>query len=192
MRKKKVIQCILVIIMFCVIYAGFLQYNIYKHGHMKAIEDADYIIVLGSKVNGTNPSYSLQYRIDKAAEYLKAHEKTIAIVSGGQGKGEDISEALAMKKGLIKQNIDENRIIMEDKSTSTAENIKFSKPLIPANMKKGMIVTNDFHMFRAKKIAAKQGLQLEGLPAKTPKPIIISSNIREYLAITQYWFMNRI
>nr|WP_306472394.1 YdcF family protein [Bacillus toyonensis] len=178
--------------MICAVYAGFLQYNIYKHGHMHATYDADYIIVLGSKVNGTKPSYSLQYLIDKAAEYLKSHEKTIAIVSGGQGKGEDISEALAMKDGLIKQNIAEGRIIMEDKSTSTDENITFSKPLIPDNMKKGMIVTNDFHMFRAKKIAAKQGLQLEGLPAKTPKPIIIPSNVREYLAITQYWFMNRI
>ncbi|MBJ8097445.1 YdcF family protein [Bacillus cereus group sp. N11] len=192
MRKKKIIKYIIAIITVCAVYAVFLQYNIYKHGHMKATDDADYIIVLGSKVNGTKPSYSLQYRIDKAAEYLKSHEKTIAIVSGGQGKGEDISEALAMKQGLMKQNIAEDRIIMEDKSTSTDENITFSKPLIPANMKKGMIVTNDFHMFRAKKIAAKQDLQLEGLPAKTPKPIIISSNVREYLAITQYWFMNRI
>ncbi|MEI5889379.1 YdcF family protein [Bacillus cereus] len=192
MRKKKIIKCIIAIITVCAVYAVFLQYNIYKHGHMNATDDAEYIIVLGSKVNGTKPSYSLQYRIDKAAEYLKSHEKTIAIVSGGQGKGEDISEALAMKQGLMKQNIAEERIIMEDKSTSTDENITFSKPLIPANMKKGMIVTNDFHMFRAKKIAAKQGLQLEGLPAKTPKPIIISSNVREYLAITQYWFMNRI
>ncbi|PEE82091.1 YdcF family protein [Bacillus toyonensis] len=192
MRKKKIIKYIIAIITVCAVYAVFLQYNIYKHGHMKATDDADYIIVLGSKVNGTKPSYSLQYRIDKAAEYLKSHEKTIAIVSGGQGKGEDISEALAMKQGLMKQNIAEDRIIMEDKSTSTDENITFSKPLIPANMKKGMIVTNDFYMFRAKKIAAKQGLQLEGLPAKTPKPIIIPSNVREYLAITQYWFMNRI
>ena len=97
-----------------------------------------------------------------------------------------------MKNGLMKLKIAEDRIIMEDKSTSTDENIKFSKPLIPDNMKKGMIVTNDFHMFRAKKIAAKQGLQLEGLPAETPKRIVIPSNIREYLAITQYWFMNRI
>ncbi|TKI89301.1 YdcF family protein, partial [Bacillus wiedmannii] len=190
MKKKKIIKYIIAIIMVCAVYAGFLQYNIYKHGHTNATYDADYIIVLGSKVNGTKPSYSLQYRIDKAAEYLQSHEKTIAIVSGGKGKGEDISEALAMKNGLMKLKIAEDRIIMEDKSTSTDENIKYSKPLIPDNMKKGMIVTNDFHMFRAKKIAAKQGLQLEGLPAETPKRIVIPSNIREYLAITQYWFMN--
>ena len=67
---------------------------------MNATYEADYIIVLGSKVNGTKPSYSLQYRIDKAAEYLKSHDKAIAIVSGG--KGEDISEALAMKNELMK------------------------------------------------------------------------------------------
>ena len=75
MRKKKIIKCIIAIITVCAVYAGFLQYNIYKHGHMNATDDADYIIVLGSKVNGTKPSYSLQYRIDKAAEYLKSRTR---------------------------------------------------------------------------------------------------------------------
>ncbi|MBO1578513.1 YdcF family protein [Bacillus sp. XF8] len=192
LKKKKIIKYSLILIMIIVGYMSVLQYNIYKHGHMKAPEDADYMILLGAKVKGTEPSYSLQYRIDKAAEYLKAHEQTIVIVSGGKGKGEDISEALAMKKGLMKQNIAEQRIIMEDRSTNTNENIEFSKSLIPANKKKGIIVTNDFHMFRSKKIAEKQGLKVEGLSAKTPKPIMIQSNVREYFAITQYWFMNRI
>ena len=90
---------------------GILQYNIYKHGQMNATYEADYIIVLGSKVNGTKPSYSLQYRIDKAAEYLKSHEKTIAIVSGGKGKGEDISEALAMKNGLMKLKLQKTALL---------------------------------------------------------------------------------
>ncbi|KFN01882.1 YdcF family protein [Bacillus clarus] len=192
MLKKKIMKYSLVVMTIVAVFAGVLQYHIYKHGHMNAPEDAEYMIVLGSKVNGTKPSYSLQYRIDQAAEYLKSHEKTIAIVSGGQGKGEDISEALAMKKGLMKKDIPEERIILEDRSTNTDENIKFSKSLIPANMKKGMIVTNDFHMFRAKKIAEKQGLKLDGLPTKTPNPIIIQSNVREYLAIIQYWLTNRI
>ncbi|MCX2826614.1 cytoplasmic protein [Bacillus pseudomycoides] len=192
MKKKKIMKYSLVVIMIIVGYIGFLQYNIYKHGHMEAPNDADYMILLGAKVKGTEPSYSLQYRIDKAAEYLKTHEQTIVIVSGGKGKGEDISEALAMKQGLMKRNIAEQRIIMEDRSTNTDENIEFSKSLIPANKKKGMIVTNDFHMFRAKKIAEKQGLKVNGLPAKTPKSIIIQSNVREYFAITQYWLTNRI
>ncbi|KEK24707.1 YdcF family protein [Bacillus gaemokensis] len=191
LKKKKIIKYSLVLMMFIVSYIGILQYSIYKHGHMKAPDDAEYMILLGAKVKGSEPSYSLQYRIDKAAEYLKTHEKTIVIVSGGKGKGEDISEALAMKNGLVKQRIAEERIIMEDRSTNTDENIKFSKSLIPVNKKKGIIVTNDFHMFRAKRIAEKQGLKVDGLSAKTPKAITIQSNVREYFAITQYWLMNR-
>ncbi|WP_440603151.1 YdcF family protein [Bacillus sp. GB_SG_008] len=192
LKRKKWITYGMILLMIVVGYMSILQYIIYKHGHMEAPNDADYMIVLGARVKGTEPSYSLQYRIDKAAEYLKTHQQTIVIVSGGKGKGEDISEALAMKRGLIKQGIQEERIIMEDRSTNTDENIKFSKSLIPANKKKGIIVTNDFHMYRAKKIAEKQGLQLEGLSARTPKPIIIQSNVREYLAITKYWLMDQI
>ncbi|PEZ03611.1 cytoplasmic protein [Bacillus sp. AFS018417] len=192
LKRKKWITYGMILLMIVVGYMSTLQYIIYKHGHMEAPNNADYMIVLGAGVKGTEPSYSLQYRIDKAAEYLKTHQQTIVIVSGGKGKGEDISEALAMKRGLIKQGIQEERIIMEDRSTNTDENIKFSKSLIPANKKKGIIVTNDFHMYRAKKIAEKQGLQLEGLSARTPKPIIIQSNVREYLAITKYWLMDQI
>ncbi|MGG0239099.1 YdcF family protein [Bacillus rhizoplanae] len=192
LKRKKWITYGMILLMIVVGYMSILQYVIYKHGHMETPNDADYMIVLGARVKGTEPSYSLQYRIDKAAEYLKTHQQTIVIVSGGKGKGEDISEALAMKRGLIKQGIQEERIIMEDRSTNTDENIKYSKSLIPANKKKGIIVTNDFHMYRAKKIAEKQGLQLEGLSARTPKPIIIQSNVREYLAITKYWLMDQI
>lgn len=87
-KKKKMMKYSLVVIMIIVGYIGFLQYNIYKHGHMEAPNDADYMILLGAKVKGTEPSYSLQYRIDKAAEYLKTHEQTIVIVSGGKRKKE--------------------------------------------------------------------------------------------------------
>ncbi|MGG2066269.1 YdcF family protein [Bacillus sp. S14(2024)] len=192
LKRKKWITYGVILLMIVVGYMSILQYIIYKHGHMEAPNDADYMIVLGARVNGTEPSYSLQYRIDKAAEYLKTHPETTAIVSGGKGKGEKISEALAMKQGLMEQGIQEERITMEDRSTNTNENIQFSKSLIPTNKKKGMIVTSDFHMYRAKKIAEKQGLQLEGLSARTPKPVIIQSNVREYLAITKYWLMDQI
>ncbi|MDM5154243.1 YdcF family protein [Bacillus sp. DX1.1] len=192
MKRKKLIKYIFILFMIVVSYMGALQYTIYKHGHMEAPNDAEYMILLGARVKGNEPSLSLQYRIDKAAEYLKKHQQTTVIVSGGKGKGENISEASAMKRELMEQEIEEERIIMEDRSTSTDENIKFSKSLIPSNKQKGIIVTNDFHMYRAKKIAEKQGLQLDGLSAKTPKMIAIKSNVREYLAITKYWLMNQI
>ncbi|ABS21656.1 YdcF family protein [Bacillus cytotoxicus] len=192
LTKKKSIKYSLITMFIIIGYISFLQYEIYRHGHMEVKNDADYMIVLGTSVKGSKPSYALQYRIDAAANYLKQNERTIAILSGGQGKKEHISEALAMKRGLMKQGISEERMILEDRSTNTDENITFSKELIPPDRKKGLLVTNDFHMFRAKKIAEKQGLHLEGLSARTPKPIVIKSNIREYFAITKYWMLNRI
>ncbi|MFH7375954.1 YdcF family protein, partial [Pseudomonas syringae pv. tagetis] len=83
--------------------------------------------------------------------------------------------------------IDETRIILEDKSTSTVENIRFSQKLIPENLKKGLLVTNDFHIYRAKLIAKDEGLKTEGLPAKTPTVAIPKSYLREYLSITKYY-----
>lgn len=192
LKRKRFKKYCFIFIIITAVYMSTLQYIIYKHGHMEAPDDADYMIVLGARVKGTEPSYALQYRIDKAVEYLKTHPQTTVIVSGGKGKGEDISEALAMKRGLVAQGIQEERITMEERSSNTDENIKFSKPLIPTNKKKGIIVTNDFHMYRAKKIAEKQGVQLGGLSARTPKPIIIQSNLREYIAITKYWIMDQI
>lgn len=86
---------------------------------------------------------------------MKLYDKVIVIVFGGKGKGEDILEVLVMKNELMKLKIVEDCIIMEDKLMSIDENIKFLKFLILDNMKKGMIVINDFYMFRVKKIVVK-------------------------------------
>ncbi|WP_438825314.1 YdcF family protein [Bacillus sp. JJ1609] len=169
------------------IYVGFLHINIVHHGNMAAPKNADYIIVLGARVKGTVPSLALQERIDSAAEYLKENKNTIAIASGGKGPGEDISEAESIKKELVAHGIDESRIILEDQSTDTYENIGFSKKLIPEHAKSGVLVTNDFHIFRAKMIAVNEGLDLGGLPAKTPIQALLKSYIREYLALTKYY-----
>ncbi|QOS92749.1 YdcF family protein [Brevibacillus sp. JNUCC-41] len=168
-------------------YFGFLHMKIQESIHQQIPENADYLIILGARVKGSVPSLSLQYRIDKAAEYLKANKHTVAIVSGGKGPGEDISEAKAMQQGLIAQGIEEARIMMEDKSTTTHENIVFSKELIPDTAASGLIVSNDFHIYRAVEIARKEGLDLKGMPAKTPKVSLLKSYTREYLAITNYY-----
>ena len=150
----------------------------------------DYVIVLGAKVKGTIPSLSLQNRIDEAARFLIEHEKTIVIVTGGQGADEDISEAKVMQQGLIAQGIDEERIILEGKSTSTYENIIFSKALIPSGLDTGLLVTNDYHLYRASLIARQEGLDVTGLPAKTPGVTVVKSYLREYLAITKFYLDN--
>lgn len=168
-------------------YFGFLHMKIQESIHQQIPENADYLIILGARVKGSIPSLSLQYRIDKAAEYLTANKHTLAIVSGGKGPGEDISEAKAMQQGLIAQGIEEARIMMEDKSTTTHENIVFSKELIPDTAASGLIVSNDFHIYRAVEIARKEGLNMKGMPAKTPTVSLLKSYTREYLAITKYY-----
>lgn len=152
-------------------------------------KEADYLIVLGAKVNGTSPSQILGYRIDKAAEYLKEHPDTKVIVSGGQGADEGISEAEAMYEGLVKRGIDASRIFQETESTSTKENLDFSIQLMEkkgVNLKEEnvIIVTTNFHVFRGVKIAEKAGLiNVEGLSAKSVWYLVPFHYVREFLAI---------
>ncbi|MCM3664898.1 YdcF family protein [Mesobacillus subterraneus] len=181
----------LIITVVCgLLYVGFLHYKIIQHATPEAPKNADYIIVLGARVKGTVPSLALQFRIDHAAEYLKENPDTIAIASGGKGPGEDISEAESIKNELIAHGIKESRILLEDTSTTTYENIRFSKKLIPKNSELGLVVTNDFHIFRSKMIANNEGLELSGLPAKTPVQALLKSYVREYLALTKYFILN--
>ncbi|MGW6298942.1 YdcF family protein [Peribacillus butanolivorans] len=184
---KKAVKFVVIGVVALLVYFGVLHMKIQESSHQPIPEDASYLIVLGARVKGTVPSLSLQYRIDKAADYLKANKNTIAIVSGGKGPGEDISEAQAMQQELINQGIEEARIIMEDKSTTTIENIAYSKDLIPDPTATGLIVTNDFHIYRAVEMAKSVGLDMTGIPAKTPKVVLVKSYIREYLAITKYY-----
>lgn len=187
--RKKLLIVLGVLTFSTLLYLAFLHFKIREHTNLEVPNHVDYIIILGARVKGEIPSLSLQYRIDTAANYLKKNQKTIAIASGGQGTGEDITEAAAIKRGLIAQGIKGNRIIIENKSTDTKENIRYSKKLIPDHLETGLIVTNDYHLYRAKSIAKDQGMNLEGLPAQTPAVAIPKSYGREYLAITKYYLV---
>lgn len=146
---------------FWIVFLFFLIIEgiIYYHGKKAPISNADYLIVLGAQVRGNQPSKTLEARIKQAATYLKQHSNTIAICSGGQGPGELITEASAIKKGLISLGIEPNRILLEETSTNTVENILRSKILLPHRSElQVVLVTSDFHVFRAKHIAKKQGL----------------------------------
>lgn len=186
-KRRKSLVWLYIFLAAGVIYVGLLQLKISQYSDITAPKDADYLIVLGASVRGTVPSLALGERINAAADYLKKNKGAVVIASGGKGPGEDISEAESIKRELVKQGINESRIIMEDRSTSTYENIDFSKKLIPGGMKLGLVVTNDFHMYRAVSIASDYGLELQGLPAKTPKQAVLKSYTREYLAITKFY-----
>ena len=131
----------------------------------------DYIVVLGAKVNGTSPSRTLRERIDAAAEYLKAHPQAIAVVSGGKGDDEGISEAQCMFNGLVERGIDPTRVWMEDQAASTWGNLNLSLDLIEAKTgtrpTKIGLVSSEFHLYRAKLFAKECGVEAVGIPGKT-------------------------
>jgi uncharacterized SAM-binding protein YcdF (DUF218 family) len=168
---------------------GFLTFIILEgmiiiHGNKKPSNNADYMIVLGAQVRGTIVTKALKERLDKSIEYLEENENTIVILSGGQGNGEDISEAQAMNDYLISKGIGQDRILKEDKSKNTNENIMFSKKLIKGVNKKVVIVSNGFHIYRATILAKKQEIgQVEGLGAPTGDILVVSYYTREVFAL---------
>ena len=151
---------------------------------------ADALIVLGAAVHGDRVTWVLSNRLDTAAEYLDAHPNAICVVSGGQGDGESVTEASAMRKYLIeRKGIAPERILVEDKATSTLENFAFSKKLIDetlGNHASIAFVTTDFHVFRAGRVAKKAGIEAAGIAAPDVWYIRINNFLRECVGITVY------
>lgn len=148
-------------------------------------EPAEYLIVLGAQVKGTRVSQALSQRLERAEAYLREHEDTIVIVSGGQGQGEDISEAEAMKEWLTGRGIDEGRIRMEDRSVNTSQNIRYSRELMEDPEALAGIVSNDFHVFRAAHIAKAQGLKAVPVPAPSTIGMYPHYMVREAFAVVK-------
>lgn len=147
-------------------------------------KDIPYIIVLGAQVRGTKITQSLERRLVKALQYLKDNPQTSVIVSGGQGKYEDISEASAMAKYLQDHGIGKERVIIEDQSTSTRENLENSSRFIKDLNQPVGIVTNNFHMYRALQIAKQlQYRQIYALPASSNPILLPNYLVREFFGI---------
>lgn len=170
MKKLKIAFSVLVAAGITVL--GISAWIVMAEAKGSGCEDADYLIVLGAGVNGSDPSKSLQERIDAAAEFALSDPDCMVIVSGAQGPGEDISEAEAMRRALTSAGIDESRVIMEDRATGTDENLAYSLELIrrlgdePAE-KTIAVCSSEYHLYRAKKLAASLGFNAETVPAKT-------------------------
>lgn len=159
-----------------------LMIFIFIKGKSKAT-DQKIIIVLGCKVKGDKPSLSLLKRIESAYEFLIKNENCVAVLSGGQGADENISEAQCMYNLLREKGIDKNRLIIEDKSTSTDENIRFSKELI--NGREVAIATSEYHQLRAGMICKRHGLNAYAQSSKTKPSILPTFLLREILGIVK-------
>ena len=151
--------------------------------------EADYVIVLGAAVYGTEPSPTLRNRLGTALGYLESHPQSVAIVSGGQGKGEAVTEAEAMSRWLLDHGVAPERILKEERSTSTWENMVNSFALIGDRPSaKVAVVSNEYHIYRARIMAASLGHSVAGIPAQTARPLLmVNYFIREALCVVHFW-----
>ncbi|MDO4302850.1 MAG: YdcF family protein [Bacillota bacterium] len=146
----------------------------------------DYLVVLGAQMKTSGPSKALQYRLDAAFEYLENNPDTRVIVSGGQGADEHISEAQGMYDYLVDKGISPERIIMEDRSRNTFQNLTFSAEYLDREKNSVAVVSNDFHVFRAVKIAKKAGYSnVYGLAARGEPFLKYNNMMREFFGVVK-------
>ncbi len=147
------------------------------------------LVVLGCRVRGEIPSLTLVERMDAALKYMQEHPEVSCVVSGGQGPGENISEAECMYRYLTANGIDGNRIFKEDASTSTRENLEFSLAVIRENnlSEEIAIVTSEFHQYRASLVAKELGLSNTAVCGKTAKWLLPTYYVRELYGILYQW-----
>lgn len=177
------------VIVVGIVYVSVLSVLMYR-AQENTPDEPNVIVVLGCKVKGQKPSRMLRRRLEAAFDALNRHPDVLCIVSGGQGSNEEISEALAMKKYLCEKGIDESRIIMEDRSTSTYENIQFSLDILDSlGMSHDMtLVTDGFHQYRASLIARSQGVEnVTAYSAYTEPRYLFTYWVREWLGLTHFY-----
>lgn len=143
----------------------------------------EYVVVLGAGINEDgSPTLSLVNRLERSIAYAAEHPDTTIVVSGGQGSNEPMPEAQAMAQYLKNRGVDPQKIIIEDKSTSTMENFKYSKELIGGQTEIAFI-TNDFHVFRACILARRNGFTAYGYGTPTPGIVLLNCYLREFFAL---------
>lgn len=146
-----------------------------------------YAVILGAGVKGEEPSATLKRRLDTGLEYLNKNPNTKIIASGGLGKEATLTEAEVMKRYLIAHGIDASRILKEEKSTTSDENLRYTKELLTSlygeDAPEILIITSDYHMYRVKHIAERYYSKVYGIPSETPNLVMINYAIREYLAV---------
>lgn len=195
-----------VVLALCLVSFLIIEGLVVSQMHIEGPDNLDYLIVLGAQVYKNGPSPVLTFRLDKAYEYLVKNPNTRCIVTGGKGYNEPFTEASCMADYLVKRGIDSGRIILEDKSTTTAQNLTNSMKLIAADTINHTtvnsasvatdtntagtsptntigILTNDFHMFRAMQIARAQKIpNAYGISCSSTKVYLPNNMFREYFA----------
>ena len=174
-------------------YFCFVESFIIKNARTDPDDGRDYLIVLGAAVYGDQPSLTLVRRMEGAMDYLERHSDSVAIVSGGMGAGETVTEGQAMYDWMTAHGVDPARLIVEDKATSTEENLKNSFAIIRARgdepQGRVAIVSSAYHLYRAKLFAQKLGVtDAAGVAAPWGYFfVMLNYFIREAFGVTHFW-----
>lgn len=174
-----------IVVVFGLIFGLKLMFDIYSAGRTKATTQ-QVIIVLGCQVKGDKPSLSLQKRADAAYRFLLKNPNSVAILSGGQGRGENISEAKCLQGLLYDRGILNDRLIIEDKSTTTDENIRFSKEIIEKlglECENVAVATSEYHQKRASMICRRYAMTAYAQSSHTKLILLPTFLLREIFGI---------
>ena len=185
-----------VLILTClgVVYFCVVEVPIIKNARTDKEPGRDYLVVLGAAVYGDQPSLTLVRRMEGARDYLNAYPEAVAIVSGGMGPGETVTEAQAMHDWLVAQGIPEERILLEPEATSTLENLANSFAIIRARGDEPdghvAIVSSAYHLYRAKLMARGLGVEAAGVAAPWGYFfVMLNYFIREAFGVTKLWVL---
>lgn len=188
-KRKQIVLQILALFILLGLIVSSLSYFAIRSEWDSTIEDPsdiDVLVVLGAGVWGDQPSPQLKLRLKTAAKVFKENPHMLILVSGGQGPDEEVSEAKAMRDYLVKLDVPSESILLEDRSTSTVENLIFSKAILDSlkvNTSTVGIVTTEFHMYRAKMLARRFGMDVQGESAPNVPIIVFKNTMREILAL---------
>jgi len=176
------------------VYFCLVEIPIIKNARTDPEPERPYLIVLGAAVYQDQPSLTLVRRLEGAKAYLEQYPESVAVVTGGMGPGETITEAQAMRDWLVANGIPDERILQEPKATSTQENLAFSFALIRERGDEPdgnvAIVSSAYHLFRAKSMAARQGVEAVGVAAPWGyPPVMLNYFIREAFGVTHLWVL---
>ncbi|ODA42331.1 YdcF family protein [Desulfosporosinus sp. BG] len=186
----KIRQCVISLVLIGLISFLVVEGAIIRDSRPDPVVEVNYLIILGAGLNGEQLSWTLWERMQKGLEFLERYPQVQVVLSGGQGPGEKISEAEGMRRFLLDHGISDERILKEDQSTSTMENFRFSKEILIRqpnfqNLERVAVITNDFHLFRSKMLAQRNGLNPVGIPSPTPWYIVPNVYLREYFAVVK-------
>lgn len=188
LTRHRVIGAVAVLIVVAIVgLSSFLaNYGTNDTAHY----DEDAVVVLGAAVHGRELSNTLLGRLDAALAYHQRNPSALIVVSGGQGLQEEIPEAVAMRQYLLDKGVPDDHLVVEDRSTSTEENFRNSRLLLDQRLTPGYsvaFVTDEFHVYRAGRIAVDAGLPATHVSSRTPWYFWPANYLRESVAVVLNW-----